>query len=175
MPRSAFLSILIPLMACGPCSLDLGPTDEVVVPEEPPREESSATVARAERFAAGEETHTETEASLAEGDAACEGGDAARCREVGLAYAEGQGVEADTTRARTYLRSACTGEDADGCYALAMIGLREGGTVEDAMEILDRACALGGDTACQQRIDIELNGYKPPCEEEGCKNDAETP
>jgi len=61
-----------------------------------------------------------SQAPLAEASApkGCSEGDAAGCREAGLAYATGRGVARDFDQAEQLLKKACAAKDAEACYDL---------------------------------------------------------
>ncbi len=52
---------------------------------------------------------------------ACEGGDLARCTEVGAAYAKGEGVKQDAAQGLKYSRKACDGNVPQACFQAGMV------------------------------------------------------
>ena len=81
----------------------------------------------------------------------CEGGDWEACNNLGLRYAEADGVERDDTLAFTLFMQACAGDSHEGCANAAYFYLEGRGTPVDtsaSFALYERACAAGNGRAC---------------------------
>jgi len=85
-------------------------------------------------------------------DRKCAGGDLESCRNLGIMYAEGNGVAPDPVRATGLFRKACDGGNLPACNHLAL-ALAEGlGVAREpakAVEVYQRACDRGYQIACR--------------------------
>ncbi len=82
---------------------------------------------------------------------ACEGGDLARCSEVGAAYAKGEGVKQDAAQGLKYSRKACDGNVPQACFQAGMVQLMGPPDLRDAVmgvASLVRACDGKHGEAC---------------------------
>ncbi len=70
---------------------------------------------------------------------ACDGGAPLGCARLGEAYAAGTGVDADPGRAADLFEKACASEMI-GCFRLAELLVRDGGSADRAVELFDKAC-----------------------------------
>jgi uncharacterized protein len=57
-------------------------------------------------------------------DAACQQDDWGACKDLGVAYSKGEGVIEDKVRSRAYLKRACDGQLAEGCFLLGVSQVR---------------------------------------------------
>lgn len=81
----------------------------------------------------------------------CQGGTAASCRSLGLAFRDGSGVVADPQKAASFFEQGCELNDGESCFELGkMYGKGEGVAKDEARAnaIYERACTLGDRRAC---------------------------
>lgn len=82
---------------------------------------------------------------------ACDAGEPTGCRELGLLYERGKGVERDALRSAALVQRACDAGDSFGCVALSNAYAEGKGVAKDAAKawkVLEDSCAAGGGTAC---------------------------
>jgi Sel1 repeat len=75
----------------------------------------------------------------------CDGGDAQGCFNLGLMYANGEGVTQDKARAAQLFQQACDGGDVDGCRDLGLMYHRGDGVPQDkakATRLFQRAARI---------------------------------
>lgn len=96
-------------------------------------------------------------------DAACAGGDAAACNELGVRFRDGRYVLADWRRASGLFREACEGAEGEGCVRLARLHVHpraQGrGVANDsaaAAGLFERGCDAGAMTGCTDLGDLIL-------------------
>lgn len=83
--------------------------------------------------------------------AACAGGNASGCYELGVMYSNGQGVAQSNQQAAALFGKACTGGIAPSCYNLGVMYATGEGVVQNkhqAVALFDKACAGGDATGC---------------------------
>lgn len=82
---------------------------------------------------------------------ACEGGDLARCTEVGEAYSKGEGVKQDAALGLKYSRKACDGNVPQACFRAGMVLLMGPADLREpimGMASVVRACDGKNAEAC---------------------------
>ena len=82
----------------------------------------------------------------------CISGNTKSCFELGLIYANGQGVSKDSKKAVEFYSKACDANYSDGCVNLAMMhAIGEGVAVDydQALHISEKGCDLGNENACK--------------------------
>lgn len=80
--------------------------------------------------------------------AACGGGDAGSCSELGTLYQNGKGVSQDLLQAAVYYRKGCGGDGWRGCFLLGSMYTNGTGVGQDQVQALvffRRGCEEGGD------------------------------
>lgn len=81
-----------------------------------------------------------------------EGRDPAACRDGGLAFAYGEGVERDDARARTLFAAGCELADPQSCFHKKLLSLPEGAldveANEEGIATLKARCSSGRASAC---------------------------
>ena len=93
---------------------------------------------------------------------ACNSGKAESCYNLGLLYANGQGVRQNYTQAAKLWEQACNGGDAQGCYNLGVLyGNGEGKqqNFSTAKEYYGKACDLGLQGGCDWYKKLNIKGY----------------
>jgi len=91
----------------------------------------------------------------------CAGGNADRCRRLGVNYEVGRGVEVDGVHATALYTQACDMGNADGCLAAGrMYEFHHGVTKDDAKAVTfyTRACDAGDQTGCANLAIMLENG-----------------
>lgn len=96
-------------------------------------------------------------------DAACSGGDATACNELGERMRAGSGVLADWRRASDLFGQACEGGEGEGCVRLARLhvhsrGERRGVPADSALAttLFERGCDAGAMVGCTDLADMIL-------------------
>ena len=82
----------------------------------------------------------------------CTSGNTNSCFELGLIYANGQGVAKDSKKSVEFYTKACDGNNSDGCANLAMMyAIGEGVEVDydQAIHISEKGCDLDNENACK--------------------------
>ena len=82
---------------------------------------------------------------------ACDGGDMARCTNLGALYQTGQGVSQDSTRAVQLYEQACQGGSMPGCSNLGVLYEAGHGVRQDytrAAQLFEQACQGGYSNGC---------------------------
>jgi hypothetical protein len=89
---------------------------------------------------------------------ACDEGSARACAQVGWLHERGLGTPKDTSLAMRSYEKSCQGDDAAGCYDLAL--LRGAARADDPAvpPLLDRACGLGLPQACMEQCSRLVQG-----------------
>ena len=93
---------------------------------------------------------------------ACDGGGAKGCSNLGVLYADGQGVRQDYQKATQLYQKACDGGDAGGCYNLGVLyhngqGVRQ--NFSTAKQYFGKACDLGFQLGCDDYRELNEKGY----------------
>ena len=94
--------------------------------------------------------------------AGCAAGDAASCTHLAFRYQDGRGVEPDLRQAQSYLERACSENYAEACRELAELRFdaAEGSAppirAGEALEALEKGCALGDGESCN-RLGVVLS------------------
>lgn len=96
-------------------------------------------------------------------DAACAGGDATACDELGVRFREGRFVLADWRRASDLFQRACEGGEGQGCVRLARLHVhraaeRRGVSLDSAAAatLLEQGCDAGAMIGCTDLADLVL-------------------
>ena len=82
----------------------------------------------------------------------CEAGDPTACRQIGVAYLDGKGVQRSVSTAAVWLERACMPDDPVACRLLGVMKLQGVGMardVERGRQLLVRACDAKDDEACR--------------------------
>ena len=92
----------------------------------------------------------------------CDSGIAEGCYNLGVLYADGQGVNQDYQKAAQLYQKACDGGDAEGCYNLGLLygngqGVRQ--NFSTAKQYYGKACDLGLQLGCDNYRKINEKGY----------------
>ena len=92
----------------------------------------------------------------------CDSGIAEGCYNLGVLYADGQGVRQDYQKATQLYQKACDGGDAGGCYNLGVLyhngqGVRQ--NFSTAKQYFGKACDLGLQLGCDNYIKLNEKGY----------------
>lgn len=93
----------------------------------------------------------------------CDAGEPTACRQIGLAYLDGKGVQRSVSTAAVWLERACVPDDAIACRVLGMMKLQGVGMprdVERAKQMLTRACDAKDDEACRA-LKAAMEGAAP--------------
>ena len=90
--------------------------------------------------------------AFADNKKACDGGDMAGCYNLGVRYADGQGVKQDEFKAVKLYTKACDGGQMGGCYNLGNMfyygrGIRQSN--KNALKYWGKACDSGDADACK--------------------------
>jgi TPR repeat protein len=99
----------------------------------------------------------------------CDAGDPTACRQIGLAYLDGKGVQRSVSTAAVWLERACVPDDAIACRVLGVMKLQGVGLprdVERAKQMLTRACDAKDDEACRV-LKAATEGSAPPPDDAG--------
>lgn len=108
------------------------------------------------KFGIGGVTQNYTEAARLFAQS-CELGNNRGCRNLGLQYSIGQGVEVDHARAGAFYRQACEGGDMRGCNNLGVQAINGDGAPHDAYTaagFFSQACEGGDPRGCKNLGDV---------------------
>ncbi|GHV03690.1 hypothetical protein AGMMS50229_03440 [Campylobacterota bacterium] len=90
-------------------------------------------------------------ASIAELEKGCKNGNAANCTNLGLAYANGDGVPQDYVKAAEFSKKACDQGEAAGCSNLGVLYAKGNGVQQDyakSNELYKKSCDKGYALGC---------------------------
>lgn len=114
--------------------------------------EAAAPVAEAAVPVAEEATPEESRSVLSEDlEQDCNNGRMRQCTELGLKYADGQGVQKDDFKAVRLFKKSCDGGDTNGCYYEGLHILDGKGIPQNktlALEFLKKSCDGGNTDGC---------------------------
>jgi TPR repeat protein len=111
-----------------------------------------ACVRWAEMLRAGDSVAEDDTRAAAIEEAACSSGDAEACADVGDDHDKGYGLAKDEESALKFWTRACEGGSGYGCFCqgLAIQNGTSENDIENAIEVFDKGCRLGGGEACDE-------------------------
>ena len=93
-----------------------------------------------------------TESPSFDAKKACDAGDMRGCHDLGVMYADGNGVEKNEQKAVELYKKACDGGEMLGCFNLGTMYAKGSGTEKDlgkAAELFKKACDGGDMNGCR--------------------------